>query len=383
MRWLPRWLAGERPAPAGPVRLASPTKIVVRRRSGLLRPAMDGWRVTAVVDGRPAWFESSDVELSPALEAIGSAFLLPALSQGRRLEISGPVCPQWLANQSQVVELLAQWWNYPRLVPQLTAEDRPARQWTSPAPSHRPVLCFTGGVDSFYSLLRHADRAQALLYVWGYDVDIRDARLARSTVAAIRQIAGEVAIPLILLATNLRRHRTFRAENWERTHGGALAALAHLLEDQFDSLQISASESREGAQPWGSRWDLDCLHSSARVRVTQVGEDLMRAEKLWEIAGEPLVQQHLRVCWQRHRSAVNCGQCEKCLRTMLILESGGQLAHFATFRGAGDLRTLVDRMPQLPHWVLRTYDKILAHGLPSDLDGAVRRLIARSPSTND
>jgi hypothetical protein len=126
---------------------------MIRRRreiviSSLRTESSEGvHRASADVDGIPLWFESTDVELSALPEAFGSALLLTSQHHGRRLVIHGPVSRQWADNVSRVIAKWASWWGYTLLEPVVETRN-PGHEATSPA----SALCFSGGVDSFYSL---------------------------------------------------------------------------------------------------------------------------------------------------------------------------------------------------------------------------------------
>ena len=53
--------------------------------------------------------------------------------------------------------------------------------------------------------------------------------------------------------------------------------------------------------------------------------ELDRTGKLVELAGNKTACDHLRVCWENDKELYNCCRCEKCLRTMVILETCGAL----------------------------------------------------------
>jgi hypothetical protein len=131
-------------------------------------------------------------------------------------------------------------------------------------------------------------------------------------------------------------------------------------------------------QPWGSRWDIDPHFSSAKLAVDHIGADVWRAEKLRRIAHENIVRRHLRVCWENFDPQLNCCRCEKCIRTMLILETCGQLGHYESFRGGRGLLDAIDRIPSLHGPIIRVYELLLQEGLGDASAAAVRRLIARS-----
>jgi hypothetical protein len=69
-----------------------------------------------------------------------------------------------------------------------------------------------------------------------------------------------------------------------------------------------------------------------------------RMEKLVEIAHEPLVQRHLRVCWENRSPTGNCSRCSKCLVTRLALADRGTLDAFATFAHTATLARDLDAL---------------------------------------
>jgi hypothetical protein len=332
----------------------------------------DGVRISAVVNGRQIWFESSEAELSPSPEAFGSALLIPAMHARLPLAIEQSVCAAWANNLRHVADMAARWWNYPRLEPQL----HPVVQRSPPHPA--TASCFSGGVDSFYTLLCGPRPPDMLVTAVGYDVELGDAHRIAMLKTSVRAVAAESGRRAIFIRTNLRRHAVFRAIAWERSHGGALAALGHLLSKEAGRLEISSTWPSENAQPWGSRWDIDPFFSSRALTIDHVGSDLWRIAKLQAIAHEDLVRRHLRVCWENRNADANCCQCEKCLRTMLALAACGQLEHYLQFHRGQGLLDKIDRFPRIPHLIIPSYESLLEKGLTGDCAAAVRRLLARS-----
>lgn len=335
-------------------------------------------RISLEIDGSPLWFESSDVELTPSTEAFATALATPALSAGRPLEIRGPVCSVWHQNHRRAVQLTSSWWNFPAVADPPAPPLRTATASSCSAPPRGAALCFTGGVDSFFTLLRAKPTADWLVFALGYDVDLRDRRLVESAEQTVRAVARETQKNAAVIRTNLRRHRAFRKESWERTHGGALGAIGHLLNGCVDLLQISSSQTYGSSTYWGSRWDLDPLFASSTLAIQHFGAELLRTEKLWQIADVPLVQRHLRVCWVRHAGAGNCGRCEKCIRTMLVLETCGQLERYSSLGKRSELAARIDGVESIPWGTLVAYDALRKRDMPAAVRSAVERLLERT-----
>jgi hypothetical protein len=266
--------------------------------------------------------------------------------------------------------LVADWWGYPAAGPQVRAAPRRRR------PRAATALCFSGGVDSFHSLL--TGPSDALVYVLGYDVALGDEARAAAVEHLVRDVAARTGRDAVIVRTNLREHPSFGV-GWERAHGGALAGVGHLLDDHVGLLRLSATFSQMEIRPWGSHPALDPLWSSARLRIDHAGLEIRRIHKLTRIAGVPLVRQHLRVCWENRGAGLNCSHCDKCLITMAVLAHSGQLAGIATLDGP---ETIVERLEALPSTrYLHSYGTLLEGDLPADLHAAIERLLARTAAT--
>jgi hypothetical protein len=386
--------------------------IEVGRQEAHRSPA--GWRVEATVDGRPVWFESPDAVLDPAPEAFGSAVLPVAAAHEAALALAARPDALFLANARRLLEVTREWWGRPRDPRAILAGLEPAtgradqgqeadggpEAGGEPGPDGEPGagargagLCFSGGVDSFYCLLRGDARIDVLVFVHGYDVPLADETRARAAEASLRDVAAGMGARPVLIRTNLRLHPLWRgwrprrwrrarravreAAGWPRVHGGALAAAGHLLRRSLRELRIAASYPLEFDRPYGSHWRLDPLWSSAALRVVHAGAERWRTQKLLAIIDEPLVRRHLRVCWRNLAPTGNCGRCEKCVRTMLILEGAGRLDRFPVFPAPAGLADALDRLLPLDPDLLPVYRTFLDTGLSRAARAATLRLLER------
>jgi hypothetical protein len=170
---------------------------------------------------------------------------------------------------------------------------------------------------------------------------------------------------------------------WPRTHGGSLAALGHACAGDVGELLISATKPFVADAPWGSHWDTDPGFTSSRLAVRHVGADLRRNDKIASLVGEPLFQRHLRVCWENRSASGNCGECEKCVRTMLLISATGVDDALATFPANGSLAARIDSVGSIHPDSAPVYERVLANGLADDTAAAVRRLLARSTPAAD
>jgi hypothetical protein len=157
-----------------------------------------------------------------------------------------------------------------------------------------------------------------------------------------------------------------------------MAAAGHALASSIGHLLIAASYPYALETAWGSHWKLDPLWSSARLRVHHCGAHLWRTQKLQAIMDHPLVQRHLRVCWEHRSPAMNCGRCEKCLRTQIILARAGRLERFAVFDSPESLARRIDEAEPMTGDTPVVYEALVREGLSSGLDRAVRGWLDRT-----
>jgi len=75
--------------------------------------------------------------------------------------------------------------------------------------------------------------------------------------------------------------------------------------------------------PVGSHPAVDGLFSSQRLTVIHDGSRFSRLEKVRDLATWPTALAALRVCPGGEEDRLNCGRCEKCLRTRLELLAVG------------------------------------------------------------
>jgi hypothetical protein len=361
-----------------------------------IRAERDGavHRVSADIGGERIWFSTRDVELAPAPEALGCAALIPAAAAGRRLRIEAPLDPLWRANAAAVLDLIRVWWGYRGEPPApdpgaasgvaplaragvpAVGVSRDAPDAASAAGTRRTALFFSGGVDSFHVLLRGGTPIDLLVMVQGFDFDLDDTIRAQDAERSLRIVAEHTGARSVFIRTNIKTHPHLSRVSWDRTHGSAMGAVAHLL-DGVDRVIIAPSLPGDRDIPWGSHPSLDPLWSSRRVAIVP-GPPGNRLSRLRSIAAEPLVRDHLRVCWRNATPKGNCGRCAKCVLAMLILEECGQLRHSRVFGDTQDLIARVDALRRTPDRS-HTLQELLDDGrLPPELARAVRDLVRRS-----
>jgi len=314
-------------APATPMR-------VVAAKPRPIPTAAGGVDVRAIVETGPKRFELafrvSRGPVSRTSTPFLAASLLPAMRAGEPLSIYGTVSPRLLASIPTIQGVLSAWFQRAKSI-EVDAQSAPEQQGPG-------VACFfSGGVDSFYSVLSHLDEISALVFVHGFDIRPREVALRARISESLRKAASRLGKPLIEVETNMRTFSDRFAAWSEEYHGSALASVALLLSPQFGRFYIPASFPPGYSVPWGSHKDLDPLWSSEATDIIHDGGDATRVEKVRFLASSEVALQSLRVCWENRGGHYNCGHCEKCIRTMVNLRVAGALERCTTFKNQLDL----------------------------------------------
>jgi hypothetical protein len=332
------------------------------------------------VGGEPLWFEAEGFELLPSPEAYANALLVPAMQQGFHLEFQDSLCPQWLENAHALMRIYQEWYDWDPIAIRC-AVGPPVDQRSN----DKVALCFSGGADSFHSLLTYPKNISYLAMVHGYDIALSDTAGAEIVFKHIQQVADEVGVSAVKISTNYREH-TIAGRKYRYAYEGALASIGFLMADA-NELVISSDYSREALLDFNaaSHWKTGPLRSSADVQIVHYGDAYTRDEKLRQIAQNPLVRKHLRVCQENLKPAfdfsssdLNCGSCDKCLRTIIPLMQSGGLDGVEVFYSTDRLSIKVDKLNVVPAYASFTYGKFLTLGVSDELAHSIRALMFRS-----
>ena len=283
-------------------------------------------------------FETRDGGLDhPAGEPCADAFLsacfpLAAVHGEARVRIEGQPCPMLVEG---LYTAHAWWksWGGPSRLPSIETSGRLVRSGFTGY--QRGVAFLSGGVDSLHMLMRNRrlyrpqDPAyiRDALFIHGFDIgkrarDPEDERF-RTALRHLEPLAAETGLRLISCRTNLR-HLPSKPDFWYYRHNGpALAAVGHAAIFGAAFLFIAASHDIANPVPIGSHPAVDGLFSSQRVTVIHDGARHARFQKVRELASWPTALAALRVCPSNPGNELNCGVCEKCLRTRLELLAAG------------------------------------------------------------
>lgn len=338
----------------------------------------------------PVWFRVSGESLGRKTDFLLPLTLFPAMVSGSSLNLSGEVSPRLLSAVPEIEDMLYLWgadyWggkleDVQRVAVEAEASSEPVER----APG---VACFfSGGVDSFYTLLKHLEEVTHIIFVRGFDIALEDRVLGAQASLMAREVAKELGKTLIEVETNLRWFSD-TIVGWEKYHGAAMASIALLFQCRFRKVLIASSHTYGGLAPWGSHPMLDPLWSTEATEIKHDGAGARRVEKIRYISEYELPMQWLRVCFNNPNGAYNCGRCGKCLLTRITLQTVGALERCKTLPGGLDLEEVagVNLINYLTNQTrrgivqqnLRTLERL---GTEPDLAQALREVLDKSSET--
>ena len=315
-----------------------------------------------------------------------AALLLPAMKQGEDLIIHGSISNQLYEGMQKIMAIVDSWHIGLRPITikadQLTEDHQPKRG---------TATFFSGGVDSFYTYLKHKQdpnpdyRVTSLLFVNNnFDVNPNNTRLWEITKQRITDIAEEEGIEPVFITSNIHSLNLLNPIlSWDYIHGSCLAATGLFLRNGFSRIYIPSTRSAEQQIPWGSSLELDGHWSTEKVTFIYDGSEVTRVEKVrTQLAASPLALKHLRVCYMNKKGAYNCGQCDKCLRTMINLYIAGVLDQAQTFPHEINLELLAQTATAKHHehqvFNIENLEALRAISLNPDMQKVLASSIARS-----
>jgi hypothetical protein len=364
-------------------------------------PTAGGARVAARVEwedsARPPldlFFETESPcadDLAPSPEAVLAACFLPAFRHGeRRIVLEGPVCPRLAESARTAAKILDSWHQRRRRAPTI----EPERGFLAPRPRspRRTALFLTGGVDSTHMLRRnrvefpadHADSFRDALAVFGiYAPGQIDPLRPFAAYARILEVLREIAsaagcafVPVVTNATALDPEVEFIARE---SLSSALLSAAHLFSSRWSDISLASGRDVSILAPLGSHPLLDSRFASSALEVRHVGITWSRRERLEQLCAVDGGTSRLVVCMAGPAPPlVNCGKCEKCLRTMTALAGLGKLEEAREFPrrviGPADIEALSIS----PHYSAYWADVLPLLGPRPDLARAVEAKLERA-----
>ncbi|NQT67971.1 MAG: hypothetical protein HQ552_00145 [Desulfobacteraceae bacterium] len=278
---------------------------------------------------------ADDLTLNPHAFLVGC--IIPAMHFGeKRILLDAEICPMLREGLITVMALMKEW-SQGTYRP-LNIEARTSSTVHSLNNHRRAGLFLSGGMDSLAALRvnknnfpeKHPGSIKDCLLVHGFDIGGVIERGMKYHVfdrakAALLEVANDANVTLIPVYTNIR-HLCDERQLWlDKFFGAVLAAVGHAFASRLNLAYIASSYDIPNLAPCGSHPLLDSEYSSYDLRIIHRDLSLSRLEKLKIVAGWDVALQNFRVCLANVPDRLNCGKCEKCIRTMTELVAIGAL----------------------------------------------------------
>ena len=274
------------------------------------------------------------------------ASILPAIKNGeQRVVIDEPICPELKEGLATVVQCFRAWYGPDIYMPKIeTKGTRKNLVFDNP----RDTGAFmSGGIDSL-ALLRsnhlnydqnHSRFIKKCFAVYGFNMIAipEHDKLFEQSLESLSNVTLDAGVELVPVYTNVRTLDDDEQFWVEQFHGATLASMGHLFNRVISSISVSSSHDFESLFPRGSHPLIDPNYSSEDFRILHDGNRYSRLAKTKLVADWGVGLRNLRVCmWvdrviKENTGYINCGRCEKCMRTKVELLALGALEKATVF----------------------------------------------------
>lgn len=321
------------------------------------------------------------------------ACVMPAMRFGeKRIAIDAEICPELKQGLETIMVWMRHWYGGDRH--SVSVEARPLACPPKPEPSQRAGFFFSGGVDSLATLRNNRNRFPKthpgylrdgfMIYgIEGYASDEPEQQLEAFDLhlEAINNVAKETNITLIPVYTNVKSLE----EDWEfwrnEFQGAVLAAAAHIFSNRVTRVSIGSTFDIASLEPWGSHPVIDLNFSSSYLQIHHDGVERSRLDKVKLISDWPVALNNMKVCFHNSPKQLNCGVCEKCVRTRSALLALGKLDKAGAFQPAALTEELLAKRASIDDLYvescyLELIDPLIAQGR-GDLVNGIKKAINR------
>lgn len=194
----------------------------------------------------------------------------------------------------------------------------------------------SGGVDSFYSILKNTDLKETnfnithLMVANVYNM-YNDENTMRKKFKDREELALKISNALnlqpVIIYTN---EHIFWHKKYQDLYMTRYMGIVYALQKLFSVYNFSSGyeyKDFELSEKTGDHYDFLTaqLISNENLTIYSSGPEAGRIEKLEYIVDDPVVQKYLQVC---NINTENCSACDKCMRTQLELWAIGKLDKF-------------------------------------------------------
>lgn len=219
------------------------------------------------------------------------------------------------------------------------------------------AMLFSGGVDAYATYFRNFHKPLDLVLIRGADIPLDDHKQWKTALDSMESEQILDKNPKHYIEMNCREFYTYHVTElvagggwWGKVqHGLSLtcsaAPLAYVL--GYGNLSIAATHNVNFRVFWGSMPEIDQNTYWADTLIHHDSFDLSRFDKVELIVKNATLLPYnlnLRVCYSEFNNGLNCGQCEKCYRTMLAIAICGDDPNKYGFNVGSDLYEKIENL---------------------------------------
>lgn len=274
-----------------------------------------------VTDGEQTFYFLSSEKIehdSRVGEAALWIFLPIAMARGMNLRINAPCSEIALSSAHKLIEAWSCW--LPSLFSLIHVSSSSRRVIDDETQGDKELFCFSGGVDSTYTLLtrKFSDSGFDLLTVQGMEYNVSDDARFEQAKEKSQSILNNYDCGHFYVKTNSYDiYKKYHIQP-RYIYVFVLMACASLFSKRYGSLILAADRIRYQQLedvPYGSSYATDQYFDSGDFRLVSHADDVTRAQKLPAIAASADALESVSFCKDRKYRPENCGVCEKCMRT--------------------------------------------------------------------
>jgi len=273
--------------------------------------------LSAQIDDFNLWYKFPK-EIMPEIKADAfiAACLVTSMKLGSDILVDDdiPVSIELLKNLDELQTIFTSWRKYLGFTLKKISilggqKIESAKGW------NKNISFFSGGVDGTFTYLKHKNELDYLLFAKGIDMQLSSDDLYNEALSKNKDFLNKEGKKILPFETNVRFLGHHYGVGWGACFGGGLSSIA--LAAGAKKCYIASGVTYSSMHPEGSNFITDHLWSNGSTQIIHDGAESTRVNKLKNIAKNTGALNILRVCW--HDNGYNCGNCEKCLRTMTNL----------------------------------------------------------------
>jgi len=285
---------------------------------------------------RELWFafpEKYEPWLCDRSDAFLNSMIKPAMVFNESLEVRGTVSPLLAYNIEEYQRIYKSW--FPNVLSIIDMKFQETNPLSETGSLNVISTCFSGGVDSFFTLWSHLPENQPLdvrkishlIYIQGVDTPHAKMEIYERLTKKFQSISDQFGIDLISARTNAREFSEPWFP-WTQMYNAAVIGIPLVLEKLIEIHYVPSGMTYSHSYPYGCTPMTDHLLSTETLKIIHHGAYYTRVEKIDKIGDWEIAQKNLRVCI----APENCSSCDKCYRTMTMLKVTDYLYKFEVFK---------------------------------------------------